>query len=297
MFGRRPGLEALVLDSLEATRLSSFSAASGHSMMGHGFFSPDGARLYSTEADNVSGAGVLVIRDTQDWRVLNRIPTEGIGPHQAILLPDGATAVVANGGILTRPETGREKLNLDTMRSSLTYISLATGTVIESQTVAESKASIRHLEAAADGTVVVGLQVQREAMDHSDVVSLGGVHRVGEPIELFDRGLEVMGTMNDYVGSVAVCSKNRVAGLTSPRGDLVAFWDIDGGDALGAYRLSDVSGITLRADESAFVVSSSTGEVRHLDSRTLEELPDQRQRLDGIRWDNHLITVTAGGRP
>lgn len=295
MFGRRPGRSALVLDALRLTRVRTFEPARGHSMMGHGFFSPDGARLYTTEADDVSGDGALVVRETNDWRVLERIATEGIGPHQAALMPDGTTAVIANGGILTRPESGREKLNLDTMRSTLTYLDLDRGRVLASETVAESKASIRHLEVAVDGTVALGLQLQREAMSHNDVVALAGVHRLGERIELFDQGLEIMGAMNDYVGSVAVCSSTRVAGFTSPRGSLAAFWDLDSGALLGSHALRDVCGITVSADARRFVLSSSTGVVRHLDSTTLEERIERRSDATGVRWDNHLITITPRG--
>ncbi len=295
MFGRRPGREALVLDVLRTGSVSRFEASSGHSMMGHGFFSPDGARLFCTESDDVTGVGVLTVRDSRDWRVLDRLDTAGIGPHQAALMPDGQTAVIGNGGILTRPETGREKLNLDTMRSTLTYLDLPTGRVIESTSVAESKASIRHLEVAADGTVAVGLQLQREAMDHNRVVSLAGVHRRGEAIELFDQGLDVMAAMQDYVGSVAVCSQTRVAGFTSPRGSVAAFWDLDSGAPLGTHVLHDVCGITVSADEQHFVLSSSTGGVRKLHSLTLAEQTDERRDLEGVRWDNHLITVTPGG--
>ena len=43
-------------------------------------------------------------------------------PHEAILLADGKTLAVANGGIETHIETGREKLNLDFMQPSLALV-------------------------------------------------------------------------------------------------------------------------------------------------------------------------------
>ncbi|MEM6733398.1 MAG: DUF1513 domain-containing protein, partial [Myxococcota bacterium] len=270
-----------------------FDAAAEHSLMGHGFFSSDGALLYTVEAHNETGAGKLVVRDADRWAPVGALDTQGIGPHQAQLMPDGTTAVVANGGILTRPETGRQKLNLDTMESSLTYIELATGVVVERQTVLETKSSIRHLEVADDGTVAFGVQVQRDATEHNAVVPLAAVHRMGSEVSMLDTGIEAVAAMNDYVGSVAVNSTTRIAGFTSPRGDRAAFWNVDSGAFVGEHALADVSGITVSRDQSTFIVSNSLGELRHLDAESAREDRSARSEHPNIRWDNHLITAVA----
>ena len=50
------------------------------------------------------------------------MPSGGIGPHEILRLPGARLLAIANGGIHTRPDTGREKLNLDTMRPNLTLM-------------------------------------------------------------------------------------------------------------------------------------------------------------------------------
>ncbi|MCK0317313.1 DUF1513 domain-containing protein, partial [Salmonella sp. 15E65] len=84
----------------------------------------------------------------------------GIGPHEVVLMPDGKTLCVANGGILTHPDYGKLELNLDTMRPSLAYIDAASGELLEKVELepALHRLSIRHLALAADGCVWFGCQ-------------------------------------------------------------------------------------------------------------------------------------------
>ena len=47
---------------------------------------------------------MIGVRDAQDgYRQIGELPSDGIGPHEATLMPDGKTLVVANGGIRTHP--------------------------------------------------------------------------------------------------------------------------------------------------------------------------------------------------
>ena len=206
MFGRRPSTRSAIVD-IDAGRVELiFEAAPGRAFQGHGFFTVDGRYLVTSEADTFTGAGALGIRETERYSLIGELETYGIGPHEVQLMPDHRTVVVANGGLLTRPETGREVLNLDTMDSTLSYVDLESGALLEQRRVPDPKSSIRHLDVADDGTVAFGVQVQREALDHDRPVPLGGMHRLGREIELFMVGEERMRLLNDYVGSVAVAA-------------------------------------------------------------------------------------------
>jgi uncharacterized protein len=289
LFGRRPGQTGAIVDLAQGQVLTTFEASTDHGFQGHGFYTHDGAYLVTTEADLVTGEGWLGLRETDGYRLVGTRPTFGIGPHEALLLPDGDTVAVANGGLLTRPATGREVLNLHTMDSTLAYVSLETGELLEERRVPVPKGSVRHLDAAPEGWVAFGLQVQREAVGHDRVLPLGGLHRRGaEPI-LFGGPAEATAAMDDYVGSVAVCASLGVIGMTSPRGDVATFWEPETGEALAVHALVDCAG--LAAEETRFVLSSSVGEVRTLDATDLGELRHLRRRFDDVRWDNHLITI------
>ena len=97
--------------------------------------------------------------------------------------------------------------------------------------------------------------------------------------------------MNDYVGSVAVSAGARVAGFTSPRGDVATFWHLDSGGYLGLHQLVDASGLAESTDRGHFVLSSSVGEVRTLQATDLVEARSARRRFEDVRWDNHLVAV------
>ena len=114
---------------------------------GHGVFDPTGRLLFATENDVASGQGVLGVYDAADgYRRVGELPAHGVGPHDVALLPDGRTLAVANGGILTRPETGRAKLNLGTMRPSLSYVEAGAAACSRSAAGVDLRQlSIRHL--------------------------------------------------------------------------------------------------------------------------------------------------------
>ncbi len=180
MYSRRPG-NTVIQVNLKTGRLENqFKCAENRHLFGHGCFSQDGKTLFTTEADPLTGEGKIGIRDAQTYAVIGEYESHGIGPHELKLMPDGKTLVIANGGILTHPDSGRKKLNLDTMKSSLIYIDVANGEKLAAFEVDEPKASIRHLDVATDGTVAFAMQVQRVATSHQNTVPLGGIHKLGQ---------------------------------------------------------------------------------------------------------------------
>lgn len=291
MFSRRPGVSGIEIDLTSGQVINGFECAEGRHLFGHGCFSADGKILFTTESEFASGEGKIVVRDGVTYQLLDEWPSYGIGPHELKLMPDGNSLVVANGGILTHPNRGREALNLETMSSSLTYIDLSNGGSLDSFQLPEPKASIRHLDVASDGTVVFASQMQRAVAGHERAVALGGMQKPGAAISLFADPAEVIHQLNDYLGSVAVSNRSGVVGFASPRGNLAAFWQMDGGEFIGYHQLRDVCGIAVDHDQRNFVISNSFGELRELDALTLHENRTRRVQLPRFRWDNHLLAL------
>jgi len=292
MYGRRPGNMAIVTDVLQNRMVNSFKIAKNRFFYGHGCFSADGKTLFTTEGDSTTGEGKIGIRDSISYQQLGEFETSGIGPHDMTIMPDGKTLVVANGGILTRPETGRKKLNLPEMISNLTYIDTFTGKKIDEFRVPEPKASIRHLDIAKDGTVAIAMQVQRSAMKNENPVPLGAIHKPNGKIQLLTEPDRLITAMNDYMGSVAINEKSRIAGFTSPRGDIVGFWNIDSLEFAGYHQLHDVCGIAVNSKQN-FMISNSMGEVRELDGSTLKEDKQRRVVHQNSPWDNHMLNISV----
>ena len=292
MYSRRPGNKAIVTDILKNEIVNHFNIAKNRFFYGHGCFSHEGKTLFTTEGDSITGEGKIGIRDSITYQQLGEFETGGIGPHDMTITPDGKTLIVANGGILTRPETGRKKLNLSNMISSLTYIDTFTGKKIDEFRVPEPKASIRHLDIAKDGTVAIAMQVQRSAMKHDNPVPLGAIHKPNGKIQLLTEPERLITAMNDYVGSVAINEQSRIAGFTSPRGNIVGFWHIDTLEFVGYHQLHDVCGIAVNSKQN-FMISNSNGEVRELDGVTLKEYKQHRVFHKNSPWDNHMLTISV----
>lgn len=291
LFARRPGYMGIEVDLASGELVKQFHCAEGRHLYGHGCFSIDGKLLFTTEADIKGGVGKIGIRDADTYQPLGEYDSYGVGPHELRLMPDGKTLVVANGGLLTRPDTGRRVLNLDTMDSSLVYIDVHSGELVDQIRVNEPKASLRHLDVAEDGTVAVAIQVQREATHHTDLVPLAITHRRGEPARALHEPQPVLARLQDYMGSVAISNTSRRVGFTSPRGNLAVFWDIDSGEFVGQHSMRDVCGLATDPSQSRFILSSSSGQMRVLDSRTLQEQREQRVNAAGLHWDNHMVVT------
>lgn len=290
-FARRPGMEAVVVDIEKQQVKPAFTCAEGFHLLGHGCFNVDGTQLYTAESDYINGQGKIVVRDGETFKVLQVWDSGGIGPHEIKLMRDGKTLVVANGGLLTHPETGRKVHNLDTMQSNLCYLDTSSGACLEKVTVPENKASIRHLDIASDGSVAFALQVQREAMSTNDLVPLVGVHRRGSDVIFLQNHETLLTQMQDYVGSVAVSDRHRVVGATSPKGNVAIFWNINTHDIAGYHLLFDVCGITTCDHGDTFVLSNSAGELRYISATTFKENESRRVVNAAVNWDNHLFAI------
>lgn len=294
MFPRRPGFQALEFDLRAGRPSGGYRLDSDRQAYGHGQYSADGRLLFCCEGVISTGQGLVVVRDARTFAVLAEWDSGGIGPHELKRLPDGHTLAVANGGLLTRPTSARRVLNLDSMRSNLSYLDAGSGRLVETVEGAHPRASIRHLDVADDGTVALAMQYQRLPADAAEPVPLAARHRRGGRIEMLRAPTAAETALRDYLGGVRIHRASGRAAFTSPRGHVALFWDLAGGEFLGYEPLHDVCGVTVDAGGKAFVLSNSLGELRFIDSESLRE-DRARRRVDrSLRWDNHMTSVYLG---
>ncbi|WP_170328572.1 DUF1513 domain-containing protein [Ruegeria arenilitoris] len=280
-FARRPGTFALVIDCATGTELTRLTAPDGRHFFGHGVFSPDGTRLFTTENDYEAGEGVIGIWDAADYRRLGEFPSGGIGPHDMRLMPDGQTLVIANGGIETHPDMGRTKLNLPTMQPRLSYLDL-NGTVLEQVKLPQAlqKNSIRHLAVRQDGLVAFAMQWQGDKAQHPPLL---GLHRHDEAARLLSAPDAEQSTLQGYAGSISFSGDGEAIAITCPRGNALHLFNVASGLLTGAFPLEDVCG--LGPGPRGFVFTTGTGIVGELTSKVqISARPD-------CQWDNHLIPI------
>lgn len=289
-FARRPGTYALVVDCGAGRVSAELVAPGGRHFYGHGAFSADGAALFTTENDFVRGEGRIGVWDAAaGYARLGDVPSGGIGPHEIVLMPDGETLAVANGGLRTHPDSGREKLNIPTMAPNLTYLRAADGALVRTIEPTDELRlnSLRHLAVAPDGTVAVAAQWEGVP---EDGVPLLALHRPGEPaLRYADADPLALRAMRGYAGSVAFDGAGRQAAITGPRGGLLLAWDRDGGPA-GAWHRADVCGIAAAAE--GWAATDGSGGMTRLGA----DLSPLGSTAHGLSWDNHLVRVGTGAR-
>ena len=283
VFARRPGRFALVIDCISGSSTALLEAPDGRHFYGHGTFSADGSRLYTTENDYDNGMGRIGIWDAAaGYRRVTEWLSAGVGPHDVARLSGPELLVVANGGIATHPDSGRTKLNIPDMRSNLAYLDQE-GTVVELLELdpAHQRNSIRHLAVSDDGLVAFGMQWQGS----SYAPPLLGLHRPGESALLLRAPYREHHGMAGYVGSAAFSGSQRQVGITSPRGGRVQFFDARTGAFRGAIREPDASGIAALGE--GFAVSAGTGRLLAVPNAGGACIASKHP----VQWDNHLVRL------
>lgn len=281
VFARRPGFFALVLDLAGRKRTAAFAPPEGRHFYGHGFFSADGRLLYATENDFIDDRGVLGVYEVAaGYRRIGEIDTGGVGPHEALLLSDGRTIAVANGGVATHPDFDRVKLNLATMEPSLTLLDAATGAVLQTAVLPPElhQLSIRHMAETADGALWFGGQYEGA---ETDAVDLVGWFRPGGSIALVPAPAGVYAGMRQYVGAVAANRDGSLVAATSPVGGQMTVFDTRTRAVVGQRAIADACGVA--GDGADFFVSDGRGRLWR-GPTLLSEAPD-------VAWDNHIRRI------
>ncbi|MEM7445566.1 MAG: DUF1513 domain-containing protein [Pseudomonadota bacterium] len=287
---RRAGRFASVIDLSTLTITHQIDAAQDRHFYGHAVYSRDGARLFATENAFDAGEGRIGHYDVAGgYRRIAEWPSFGVGPHELALSSDGRVLVVANGGILTHPDSGREPLNLDTMAPNLAFIDVLTGALIRRIDLPRSLRllSSRHLAVGKDGTIAVVMQYQGDEGDAPPLVALVQGDR---DMRMFSAPEPIQLAMANYCGSVAFDRSGAVFGVSSPRGNMFTFWT-SAGDFLSNVSIADGCGIAPAAENATFVLSSGNGGFWRYDiaSAQLSRLAGEAAPI--AHWDNHLTAV------
>lgn len=293
VFARRPGRFALAFDPLSPEPARRFDAAEGRHFYGHGVFSPDGRWLFACENDYDNARGCIGVYDAAaGYRRESELEAHAIGPHELVLLADGRTLAVANGGIQTHPDRGREKLNIATMQPSLAYIDSQSGSLLHEHRLpaALHQASIRHIAATADDAVAVVMQYEGP---RNDLVPLVGFHRGEEPdIALPDPGERVLRSLRQYCGAAAIDASGQVLAASAPRGGTITFWSMAERRYLASLPLADGCGVAASGEPGGFLASSGYGRLVHHNALSGKTVPLDDPAAVPVAWDNHLLALS-----
>lgn len=285
---RRPGTSAAVIDLISGQATTWLEAPEGRHFHGHGLFSTDGKLLFTSENDYQESVGIIGVWDAaNDYTRLGEMSSHGIEPHDIKLMPDGRTLAVANGGIITHPDHGRTRLNLDAMESSLVYMDSRDGKLLEKRTLPADLRllSMRHFDIAPDGTIAMGMQYQTDA-ETPPIVAL---HRRGKSLRLLDLPAEVKGIVHNYCGSVAMSADGSVFAASCPQGSLVTLWRTADGAYLGSIPVKDGCGVAPGPQGRQLIMTSGRQGAWCWSPDGAVAL--KGEYVTGRAWDNHAVRL------
>jgi hypothetical protein len=192
-----------------------------------------GSRLIvTTETDRETGQGWLGVRDRKSLELVDAWPTQGRDPHQVLLLPHAlgrwpaGTLIVANGGVNTRSETGRNKTFGTRLDASLVALDPKNGRLLGQWRLSDPYLSIRHLASSPKGGTL-GIALQAEHPDEAV--------RSAAPVLATWEGDRLTLTSNQpalggYGGDIVALPSDHQGGFAvgCTRADSLAFFTVDG---------------------------------------------------------------------
>ncbi|WP_019561082.1 DUF1513 domain-containing protein [Caldimonas manganoxidans] len=240
----------------------------GRSLNGHVLPHPEGRVVLTTETDLDSGMGLVAVRDARTLEVMQEWPSHGRDPHQLLWdrqHPD--RLYVANGGIETRPETGRRKWGLDRMDASLVCLDWRAGQLLGQWRLRDERLSVRHL-AWSGSRLGVALQAEHDEAtqrEHAPVLAL--LEPEGLRAVPFDRPLA------GYGGDIAGTAEGFA--VACPRAGGVALYHPDG-RARGWVPLSEACALAVDPQERLWMGGHPEA-----------GLATERLRVPALQLDNH----------
>jgi hypothetical protein len=211
---------------------------------GHVLLGRDGDSLLTTETDLQSGAGLLVRRDRSSLVVTHRWPTQGQDPHAMLYLPHG-DVLVANGGIASRPETGRARVPGEPVDASLVAMSDSDGQRRQTWRLADKALSLRHLALHPGGQLAVAMQAHHDdrlLRDRAPVLAvLDSTQQQLVPVA-------GTGQVAGYGGDVTALGGHWF--VSCPRADCVLRVAVTGSASVTRLALADACALAAAADQA-----------------------------------------------
>lgn len=249
---------------------------------GHVVAAADDRHLWTTETELEEAHGLVGRRDPRSLEKTDEWPTHGHDPHQLLTLPEAVgrfpagTLVVANGGIVALPETGRTKKRLDEMDASLVVMDPAKGHLLGQWRVPDGYLSIRHLAwDARHHRLGIALQAEHPSTEERHAAPVLAVWD-GSSLRVATNQPPMAG----YGGDIVALPGGGFA-VSCPRVDAIATFGPD-----GAWRSNlPLQGAYALASQGEQWWAGGLPQIRAAGG----ELLQAPSGLQSLRWDNHWV--------
>lgn len=236
---RGPG--GALVDLRRAAGLTKIAPTTGRHFYGHAAYVNGGADLLVVESDLATRRGIITVRDVRTFAAVAEFPSFGDAPHDCLLLDDQKTLVVTNGG----GDLGSKE------PPSVVFVDVATQTLKEKVTFGDPKINAGHIAMSSRGDFVVCSAPRDGLGEHA----IGGItlrrgkhkpERMRTPKTVFEA----------LVGeSLSTLVRGDVAGVTTPRANMVTFWSLERQRMLFRVDIEGPRGLGLTEDGRYWVVT------------------------------------------
>lgn len=289
---RKPGASLLKYD-LNGNIIAELKPIKNQHFEGHGIFTLDEKYIFATASDYEKGQGKLLKLNSQDLSLIEEFSSGGIGPHELVWQSD-RTIAIANTGVLTHPNSGREILNLSSIQSTVVLFDSQKEEIIHQWQVPQPGLSARHLDCMDNGDLVIGCQYKKQDQRPACIAFA----RKKQELIFADQKNEMLHwNMKGYTASIKSIPNTHQALISNPRGHLLTQWqgitEIENIDTpteqlVNTLPLEFGKGLTISQDGKRAWVSKGAGELLQLDlSDGLAESTSIKIK-ENIWWANHL---------
>lgn len=213
---------------------------------GHGAYSADGCLLYAAESlIDKDFAGVLSVRDAESLRELGTVPTFGCSPHDCILIDEGKTLVVSNGG---GPLEGGDP-------PCVCYIDITSGKLLDKVVLDSPLFNTGHIALSTRGDLAI-ISAPREGLPSpNEQLGALSIRPLGEDVLTVKKPGSVVQRMRGETLSLSIVEAAQLVIATNPFGNLVSMWNLRDGTYVGKIDLEGPRGVCQSLDKDWFLIS------------------------------------------
>ena len=219
----------------------------GCEFYGHGAYSSDAKVLYATEYDKESYAGKMVLRDTDDMKVIGEFLTHGEWPHDCQFIDDGKVVAITNGG--GSIDGGAEPC--------VTYVSVPDGKLIERITFDNPLINAGHLLVSSKGDLAVA-HAMREGYHGETALGALSLRPHERKFKTMVTPASVTGAMLGETLSIDLHEPTGIVAATNPygeRGGVLTFWNMGEQKYDSHLWIPQPRGVALSLDAKHWVVT------------------------------------------
>jgi hypothetical protein len=289
---RKPSA-SLLKYSLNGELIAELKPLRNQHFEGHAIFSIDEKYLYVTASDFQQGSGKLLKLNSHDLSLVEMYDTGGIGPHELVWQAPNIIAI-ANTGVLTHPDSGRDILNLESIQSNVVLFNTVNKAFDHEWSVPLTGLSARHLDRMDNGDLVIGCQYKKEDKRPPCVAFASK----GEALRFADSQNETLHwNMKGYTASIKSIPNSNQALISNPRGHLLTQWENKSlnsnnngsSQILNKQKIQFNKGIKISKTGEQAWVSTGAGELLLLNTKSSSLKVGNRIKVKkGIWWANHL---------